>query len=164
MLSKKMEKALNQQINREMFSSYLYLAMSAHLEDVHLLGMAKWMRVQAQEEMSHAMKLFSYMQERGAKPDLRAIEEPQKEWASPLALFEASLAHEQFITKSIHEIVDLAAAEKDHATNIFLHWFVTEQVEEESSLDPIIHRLRIGGEIIPALYALDRELGMRASK
>jgi ferritin len=164
MISKTMQDSLNQQLNRELYSHYIYLAMSAHLESRYLKGMARWMRLQAEEELGHAMKFFDYLQERGATPNLTLIEQPPKEWASPLAVFEAALAHEQLITKSINTLVDVAAGEKDHATGNFLQWFVTEQVEEEANLDPIIYRLKLSGENVAALYALDRELEMRAAK
>jgi ferritin len=123
--------------------------------------MAAWMQAQAQEEMVHAMKLYSYVHEARGRVTLAAIEGPPAEWASPLAVFEAALAHEQKVTSLIHKLVDLAIAEKDHATNIMLQWFVTEQVEEEASADAVVQQLQRLGDSPQGLALLDRELGQR---
>jgi ferritin len=163
MLSKKMEKALNTQMNEELYSFYIYLSMAAYLEANYLKGMAVWMQQQAREEMSHAMKFFSYIHDRNAEVTLHAIEQPPKRWESALAVFENAYAHEQHITERINSLVDLAAKENDHATANFLQWFVKEQVEEEASVDPIVHRLKLAGDNVAAVYVLDRELGMRAA-
>lgn len=163
MIGKNMEQALNTQINAELYSFYLYLAMSGHLEGLNFKGMAKWMRVQAQEEMGHAMRFFDFLHERGAAVTLLAIDQPQAKWASIPAVFKAAAAHERSITKKIHALVDKAVAEKDHATANFLQWFVKEQVEEEATLTPIVARLEAIGDSTGALYFLDHELGKRGA-
>lgn len=163
MLSNTMEAALNEQIREEMYSSYLYLAMSAYFEGLDLRGMAKWMRVQAQEENSHAMKLFDYVFERGGTVTLKAIAEPQASWASPAAAFAAALAHERHITSCIHALVEKAAAEHDHGTVGLLQWYVKEQVEEEANAEPIVRRLEKIGDNMVGLLFTDRELGSRGA-
>jgi len=163
MLSKKIEDALNKQLNLEMFSSYLYLSMAAYFESTSLPGMAGWMRAQAEEEFGHAMKFFGFINERGGRVVLDAIERPKTEWNSPLDVFQDAYEHEQHITKTINELVELAAAERDHATSIFLQWFVTEQVEEEATVQQIIAKLKLVSEAGPAILMLDRELGQRGS-
>ena len=161
MISKKMEKALNEQINAEMYSAYLYLAMAAHFESENLAGMANWMRIQVQEETAHAMKFFDFVNERRGRVVLKAIDQPAKAWKSPLAAFEASFKHEQMITKRINDLVNLALQEKDHATNAFLQWFVNEQVEEETSVDKVIQMLKMADQAPSVLLMIDRELGRR---
>ncbi len=160
MLSEKMEEALNEQINKEMYSAYLYMAMSAHSKHIGLDGFANWFMVQYQEEMTHAMKIYDYINEQGGKVKLRAIKEPPTEFESPLKMFEATLEHEKFITKSINELMDLAIKENDHATQIFLHWFVTEQIEEEANDNEIIAKLKLVGDG-NGLFMLDKELAAR---
>jgi len=162
MIGSKMEKALNEQINAEMYSSYIYLAMAAWLESQNWDGMATWMKAQSQEEMSHALKIFDYVHERGGRVTLAAIGAPAVEWASPLAVFEAALEHERFITSRITALVDLAQAERDHGTNAFLQWFVKEQVEEEATVEPIVAKLQRAGDHMAALMGLDRFLGTRS--
>ena len=161
MLSKKMESALNGQLNAELFSSYLYLSMAACFESTNMQGMAKWMKVQAKEEEGHATKFFDYIVDRGGRVKLAAIEAPESEWASPLAAFEAAYAHEQKVTGMIGELVKMAKDEGDAATDIFLQWFVTEQVEEEKNADEIVQKLRMVKEAMPALLMLDAVLGKR---
>jgi len=161
MLSEKMQDALNGQLNREMYSAYLYLAMSAYSTYIGLKGFANWFMVQYQEEMMHAMKIYDYINDQGGQVKLMAIEQPLTEFESPLDMFEKTLEHEKFITKSINELVDLAIAEKDHATNIFLQWFVTEQIEEESNDKDIIARLKLIGKDGNGLLMLDKELAAR---
>ena len=161
MLTKKMEKALNEQLNAELYSAYLYLAMSAWFESQNLPGLAGWMRIQHREETSHAMKFFKFVAERRGRVTLSAIEEPAKEWKSPLAAFEAAFEHEQYITGRIGDLVNLASAEKDHATSTFLQWFVNEQVEEESSVDSIIQKLKMAEKAPAAMLMLDQVLGQR---
>ena len=161
MLSEKMQDALNGQLNREMYSAYLYLAMSAYSTYIGLKGFANWFMVQYQEEMMHAMKIYNYINDQGGQVKLMAIEQPLTEFESPLDMFEKTLEHEKFITKSINELVDLAIAEKDHATNIFLQWFVTEQIEEESNDKDIIARLKLIGKDGNGLLMLDKELAAR---
>jgi len=161
MLSKKMEKALNQQINKEMYSAYLYMAMSAHSTSEGLNGFANWFMVQYHEEMEHAMRIYNYINDQGGKVVLKAIDEPASKFDGPMDMFEKTLAHEQFITKSINELVDIAEAEKDHATKIFLQWFVTEQVEEEANDHEIIDKLKLVGDKGNGLFMVDKELGAR---
>lgn len=161
MLSEKMAKALNNQINEELFSAYLYLSMSAWFETQNLKGFANWMMIQNQEEQFHAMKMFNYINERGSSVELTAINDPQLTWDSPLAAFEAALKHEQHITGCINDLSHLAMEEKDRATQIFLEWYVTEQVEEEATADEIIQNLKLVGGDGQGIFMLDRELGTR---
>jgi ferritin len=161
MLSEKMAEALNGQVNKEMYSAYLYMAMSAHANDRGLKGFANWFMVQYHEEMLHAMKIYEYIQRQGAPIKLQVIEQPPAEFASVLEMFEKTLTHERFITRSINELVELAVAEKDHATQIFLQWYVTEQVEEEENDTDIIAQLKLIGDNPHALMMLDRELTTR---
>jgi ferritin len=161
MLHQKIQDALNQQLNAELYSSYLYLSMAAHFESQGLRGMAHWMRAQTQEENSHAMKFFDFIIERGGKVILSRIDAPTTEWSSPTAVFEETYAHECKVTGSINKLVDLAAAEKDHATAIFLQWFVTEQVEEEASASAVLEKLKLTGDQGASVFMLDRELGQR---
>jgi len=161
MLSASMQKAINSQINAEFYSSYLYLAMSAHFESMSLAGMANWMRMQAQEEMFHGMKMYDFVHERGGKVVLSAISKPPANWKTPLAVFSEVLKHEQKVTALINELVNAALDERDHATNIFLQWFVTEQVEEEASASAIVDKLKMIGKDANGLFVLDQELGQR---
>ncbi|MDG6243641.1 MAG: ferritin [Methanolobus sp.] len=162
MLSENMTEALNGQINKEMYSAYLYMDMSAHCTYEGLGGFANWFMVQYQEEMSHAMKIYDYINEQGGKVVLNAIEKPPGTFGTPLEMFEATLKHEQFITKSIHELVELAYEEKDYATQIFLQWFVTEQIEEEANDNELIAKLKLVGNDGNGLFMLDRELEARS--
>lgn len=161
MIKKKMQETLNKQSNRELYSSYLYLSMSAYFESINLKGFANWMMVQAQEELVHAMKFYDYVVERGGRVILDAIEAPPSEWASPMKVFEYTYKHEQKVTGLINNLVNLAVAEKDHATNSFLQWFVTEQVEEEASADEVVQKLKLAGDEGSGLFMLDRELAQR---
>lgn len=161
MIDPKMQDALNEQINAELYSSYLYLAMAAYFEDINLGGFANWMRVQTQEENTHAMKMYDYVVERGGRVLLKAIEEPPAEWDSPLAAFQNAYAHEQHITARINDLVNTARELKDHATDSFLQWFVDEQVEEERSADDIVQKLKLMEGFKGGLFMLDRELGQR---
>lgn len=161
MIKGKIEKALNDQINAEMYSSYLYLSMSSYFSSINLNGFATWMRVQAQEELTHAMKFYDYVIERGGRVTVKAIEAPPAEWDSPLKVFEHVYTHEQKVTGLINDLVNLAIAEKDHATTAFLQWFVTEQVEEESSADEIVQKVKLVGDQGAGLLMLDQELGQR---
>ena len=161
MIKGKIEKALNDQINAEMYSSYLYLSMSSYFSSINLNGFATWMRVQAQEELMHAMKFYDYVIERGGRVTVKAIEAPPAEWDSPLKVFEHVYTHEQKVTGLINDLVNLAIAEKDHATTAFLQWFVTEQVEEESSADEIVQKVKLVGDQGAGLLMLDQELGQR---
>ena len=161
MLTPRIEQELNKQLNKELFSSYLYMSMAAYFQSVDLLGFANWMQVQSKEELMHAEKLYLFIQERNGKVILEQIEKPQTEWASPLEAFENSLKHELFITDSINELVNTAYEEKDHATNIFLQWFVTEQIEEESNATEIIRKLKLMKDAPGGMYMLDKELAAR---
>lgn len=161
MISKKMVEAFNHQINAEIFSSYLYLSMSAYFEDLGLPGFTNWMKVQAQEEMVHAMKFFNELAERDGRVVLAAIDQPETEWESPLAVAESVYAHEQKVTALINQLVTLAREESDYAAETFLHWFVTEQVEEESSAKAIVDQLKLIQGQPQGLFMIDRELGSR---
>jgi ferritin len=161
MINKKMEQALNQQVNAEMYSAYLYLSMESYFKNLNLNGFANWMRVQTQEEMVHAMKIYDFINNRGGRILLKAIDGPPTTWDSPLAVFEAVLVHEQKVTGLIHELVDLAIREKDHAANSFLQWFVTEQVEEEASADAAVQQLKMMENAPGGMFMLDREFGQR---
>ena len=161
MIDKKMEEAINQQINEEMYSAYLYMSMSAYFEDIGLKGFANWMYVQYQEEMDHAMKFYRYLVERGGRVRLYAIKEPPHEWKSPLDAMEQTLKHEQHITKCINDLVDLAENLKDRATFNLLQWYIDEQVEEEANDEEIINQLKLIGDNGQGLLMLDRELGQR---
>jgi len=161
MIAPKMRDALNGQINAELYSSYLYLAMAAYFEDINLSGFANWMRVQAQEENMHAMKIYDYVAERGGRVLLKAIDEPPSEWESALAVFEVTYEHEQKVTGLINDLVDLARELRDHATESFLQWFVDEQVEEEQSADDIVQKLKPMEGFKGGLFMLDGELGQR---
>ena len=161
MLKKKMLKGMNDQINAEMFSAYLYLSMENYFQSISLRGFAAWMRVQAQEEMTHAMKFYDFIHERGGKVSLESIAKPEATWESPLAAFEAVLAHERHVTSLINDLVDLAINEKDHASNIFLQWFVSEQVEEESSAGEIVDKLKLIKDNPSGLFMVDAELSKR---
>ncbi len=161
MIKEKIQDALNKQINAELYSSYLYLSMSAYFESINLKGCANWMRVQTQEELVHTMKFYDYLIERGGKVLLSSIESPPTEWPSPLAIFENAYQHEQKVTGLINELVDLAIAEKDHATNNFLQWFVSEQVEEEASADEVVQKIKLMGDARGGIFMLDRELAQR---
>lgn len=162
MLSNKMKDALNAQINKELQSAYIYLGMANYLEEQNFTGMAAWMKHQAHEELGHADKLMSYLFDRSAAVELEAIEKPANSYESVAAAFEEGLAHERVITKSIHELVFLAREEKDLATESFLNWFVTEQVEEEASFSYIVDLLVKANGHFNGLMVLDAQLRQRA--
>lgn len=161
MITKKVEKALNEQINAELYSSYIYLSMSAYFENQNMKGFANWMRIQAQEELTHAMKFFDFVSERGGKVELKAIDKPESTWKGVLQVIEETYKHELFITSCINNLVNVAIAEKDHATNNFLQWFVSEQVEEEANVSEILEQLKMIDGKGPGLFMLDRELKTR---
>ncbi len=161
MLSSRMQDAFNSQINAELYSSYLYLSMSSYFADRNLPGFANWMRIQAQEELLHAMKFFDFVMERKGRAILKNIETPPAEWKGPLDIFEAAYKHEQHVTALINNLVGLAMDEKDYASNAFLQWFVNEQVEEEAAADHIVEQLRLIDQSKGGLFMLDRELGQR---
>jgi ferritin len=161
MLTGKVNSALNKQLNNELYSAYLYLSMSSYAGSIGLKGVANWFMVQYQEEMVHAMTFFNFINSRGEHCQLDAIAAPPTEFPTVLDMFEQTLGHEQFITASINELTDLALAEKDHATHIFLQWFITEQIEEEESDRDIIGKLRLIGDNGQGLLMLDNELAAR---
>jgi ferritin len=163
-LKQKIEKAINKQINAELWSAYLYLSMSAYFESINLGGFANWMRVQAQEEVGHAMKFYNHVIERRGRVTVTAISAPPVSWKSPLNAFEESFKHEQKVTGLINDIANMAIAEKDHATASMLKWFIDEQVEEELSTDAIVQKLKLIGANTGGLYILDRELAERKMK
>jgi len=161
MISEKMQKELNKQINEEMYSSYLYLAMSAYFKSENYDGFGAWMEKQSQEEYAHAMKFFGYLNDIGARVELEKIDKPDMEWKSPEDAFKGALKHEKHITACINKLTDLAYEEKDHATRGFLAWFIQEQVEEVATATAIVEKFKMIGDNKSALYMLDRELGSR---
>jgi len=164
MLSKTMEKALNGQINAELYSGYLYQAMHAWCLDQGLEGFANWMQVQALEEATHALRIYGHVAERGGRVVLAAIEKPQEAWDSALAMFEHVYEHEQKVTALINDLVTLAVEERDYATQNFLQWFVAEQVEEEASAGEVVGKLELAGGKGSGLFMIDRDLGARPFK
>jgi ferritin len=163
MLSTTLQDAVIEQIRNEISSAYLYLSMAAYCESKNLSGFAKWLRVQWQEELSHGIKLFDFVHDRGGRVVLRSLDTPQSEFKSPLDVFETVYAHEQKVTASINRLYDLAVKENDHATQVELQWFIKEQVEEEKNASEIVAMIKMLGEAGPALIMLDRQLGARGS-
>ncbi len=161
MLSQKLQDALNEQMKNEFFSAYLYMAIAGYFESEDLPGIASWMRVQALEELTHGEKFFNFIAETGGRTALRGFDAPQNEYASPLDAFQYGLKHENFVTDSINKLMDLAKEESNHAAQIFLQWFVTEQVEEEASFGLILRKLERIGNDGNGLLRLDEELGQR---
>ena len=161
MISKKMQDALNGQTNAELYSAYLYLSMEAYFQSLNLAGFANWMRVQTQEELMHAMKMYDFVNERGGRVILKSIAQPPSEWESGLAVFEAVYKHEQKVTGLINDLVNLAVDEKDHATNSFLQWFVNEQVEEEDGAGKVLGQLKLVKDSPQAVFMMDKEMGQR---
>ena len=161
MLSQKLQDAINEQIRDELYSAYLYLSMAAYTETINLPGFSSWMRLQAQEEVSHAMKFFEFVNERGGRVVLHAIDQPPTEFESPLGIFEMTLEHEQKVTGLIHKLYELALDEKDYPTQVMLQWFIEEQVEEEDSASQILETLKMIGDKGHALVAFDRALAQR---
>ncbi|MGD0590768.1 MAG: ferritin [Bacteroidota bacterium] len=163
MLSKSLQDAINEQINLELSSAYVYLSMSAHFEDETLSGFANWMRVQYHEENGHAMKFFKYVYDRGGKVHLKAISQPAAKFKTPLDVFNLVLEHEQEVTASINKLYELAVKEKDYASQSFLQWFINEQVEEEKNATDIMNMLKMIGSTPISLMMADRQLGARKS-
>ncbi|MCK4600971.1 MAG: ferritin [Phycisphaerae bacterium] len=161
MIDKKIQDAFNDQINAETYSAYLYWSMANYFESINLAGSANWMLCQAQEEMVHATKFADFINERSGRVLLKAIDAPPIDWDSPLAVFEAAYSHEQKVTALINKLVDLADEVGDHASKIFLQWFVTEQLEEESSADAVVQKLKLMADAPGGLFMLDRELATR---
>lgn len=161
MLSKQIEKELNDQINAEYWSAYFYLSMAAYFENKNLPGFANWMKVQYQEEISHVLKFFDYVNERGGKVLLKPVDAVKTEWENEIEVFDDTLKHEQKVTGLINNLVNIALEEKDHATHNMLQWYVSEQVEEESSVDKILQQLKMLEGNKHGLLMLDRELKQR---
>lgn len=164
MINPTIEAAINDQIKHEFESAYLYLSMSAYFESVNLSGFAHWMRLQYEEETVHAMKLFDYLHDRGGRAVLQAMAQPQSTFNSSLEVFEMALHHEQRVTALINSLYDLAIKENDHATQIHLQWFITEQVEEEKSASDVVEKLKMAGDHPGALFLLNEQLGSRAAE
>ena len=156
-----LEKMLNEQVNAEFYSAYLYLSMAAHFESVDLQGFANWMRVQYQEETTHALMIFDYINDRNGRVKLTPIAAPKIEWASPLKAFRDAYEHEKHVSKLIHNLVNKSRQLSDNSTDTFLQWFVTEQIEEESNTYRVAQQLKLAGDDKSALLMLDRELARR---
>jgi ferritin len=161
-MDRAVQDAINEQIRNELYSGYVYLAMSAHFEEQNLTGFANWMRLQAQEELAHGMRLFDYLLDRGGRVVLEGIEQPPTDWGTPLQIFEHALEHERRVTGMIDALYDLAREKRDNATQVALQWFITEQVEEEASADAAVDQLRRAGDNAAALLMLDQKFGARA--
>lgn len=161
MLTKKLQDALNEQINKEFFAEYLYLSMSAYLESIEMEGFANYFNIQAQEEHFHAMKMFNFVHDKGGRVILKTLKEPKSDYSSVMNVIEESLNHEKFVTKSINELMDTAIKENDHSVKSFLEWYVDEQVEEEATISKLLAKLKlINGEGL-GLLTLDNQMGMR---
>ena len=152
---------LNKQINQELYSSYVYLSMSAWFETRNLRGFAHWMRIQAQEELTHVMKLYTYIVDKNGRVELAAVQAPKIEWESPLKAVKEAYKHECDVSESINRLVTLAMKEEDHSTRVFLQWFVAEQVEEESNADSLVQKLKLIEGFPPGLFMIDNELAGR---
>lgn len=161
MINEKVAKVLNEQINKELYSAYLYLSMSAYFSDTGLLGFANWMRIQAQEEQAHAMLIYDFLINRGEKVILSNVDAPPNDWKCPLCVMEEVLKHEEYVTSLINNIVTVAEEIKDRATMSYFNWFVDEQVEEEANAQDIISKLKLIGDDKSALYLLDKDLAAR---
>ncbi|MBN1897610.1 MAG: ferritin [Spirochaetes bacterium] len=161
LLSKKMQDAINQQINRELYSAYLYLAMASHLESENLSGFANWMEIQAKEETEHAMKFYKYINERGGRVILKDVEAPPAAWKSPLEVFEQVYEHEKKVTSLINNLMKMAKAENDYASESMLKWFIDEQVEEEDNALTILEQLKMARGAVNLIFQIDRALGKR---
>jgi ferritin len=163
MLNPEIQDALNKQINAEFYSAYLYLSMSAHFEAQSLTGMAHWMRIQAQEEVGHALKFFDFIHERDGRVTLTEIDRPKTKWDSPSEVFQDAYEHEQKVTGMINNLSTLAASSNDHAAHNFLEWFVAEQVEEENTVRTIVDQLKLVGDDGVGQFILDGQLGQRTA-
>jgi len=161
-MDKKLLQEMNLQINKEMYSGYLYLSMAAHFESENLPGFSHWMTMQAEEELEHAMKFFNFLNEIGERVELDTIEKPDTEFDDPIKVFEQVLEHEKYVTSRIHLLYNLAVEKNDYPAQMFLQWFVNEQVEEEANATAILEMLKIGGAKGNALLMIDRQLADRA--
>ncbi len=164
MINKAMQDAMNEQVNKEFFSSYLYLSMAAYFEERNLAGFAHWMRIQEAEEREHAMKFYNFVLERGGKVTLKALQAPKTDWKSSLELFEEAAAHEAMITASINALYELAMKEKDYPALTMLQWFITEQVEEEKNAADIVANLKLIEDRGTAVLMLDHRLAKRGGE
>ena len=162
MVNEKMGNAINEQINWELYSSYLYMSMAAYFESKNLKGCSSWMRIQAMEELTHVKRFYDFLTARGGRVLLSEIKAPPTEWETPLTVFEETLKHEQHVTSRINDLVDLSLELRDHATNSFLKWFVDEQVEEEESVDEVLQSLKLNENNPGGLFMIDKELAQRA--
>ncbi|HJO95400.1 MAG TPA: ferritin [Victivallales bacterium] len=160
-MDSKMVDAINEQINFEFYSSYIYLSMSAYLKSLNLNGFAHWLEIQVQEELAHAMKLFNFLEDRNGKVILEAIEKPKSTWNSPLDAFQDAYEHEKIVTARINNLVDMALTQKDHATNAHLQWFISEQVEEESNFCTIVQQISLAEKSPGGFFLLDKEFSQR---
>lgn len=161
MINEKLEKAFNDQINKELYSEYLYLSMQAYFERLNLKGFVNWMSVQVQEEHAHALGMFDYLNQRGGNVQLEAIDKPETDWESPLAVFEQVLEHEEYVTSRINALMDVAEETKDRAAMSFLNWYLKEQVEEEDNVGNVLAILKLIGDDKKALLMLDKDLATR---
>lgn len=161
MINTEVSKVLNEQVNKELFSAYLYLSMSAYFSDLGLAGFANWMRVQAQEEQAHAMLIYDFIISRGEKVILEKIDAPQTHWKNTLEVMQEVLKHEVYVTSLINNILSVAEQQKDRATTSYFMWFIDEQVQEEASAQEIIQKLLLIGEDKSALFMLDKDLAAR---
>lgn len=161
MLKPNIQEGLNKQINQELYSAYVYLSMSAWFEATNLRGFAHWMRIQAQEELTHVMKIYGYIVNKNGRVELAAVQAPKIEWESPLKAVEEAYKHECDVSESINRLESLAMKEEDHATRVFLQWFVAEQVEEESNADALVQKLKLIEGFPPGLFMIDNELAGR---
>ena len=161
MLKDNIQEAFNQQINAEIYSAYLYMSMAAYFEGLQLAGFAHWLKIQAQEEMTHALRFYNFVHERGGRVTLTAIKAPETSWESPLAALEAVLKHEQLVTSLINKLVALARTENDYASDNFLQWFVKEQVEEEASAGEVIGKLNLVNQTSGGMFMLDKDMAAR---
>jgi ferritin len=164
MLKQKMQDAINRQMNREMYSAYLYLSMAAYFDSLKLRGFSHWMQTQVMEELIHTRKFYDYLVAKGGRAVMAEIESPPVNWASPLAAFEYTLKHEKFVTGLIHKLVDVAAELKDSGTREFLQWYIKEQVEEEESAEKAVAKLKLAGKTRSKLLATDKAFGRRPAK
>ena len=161
MINKEMSDALNHQVNEELYSAYIYASMVTYFEEANLKGFAHWMRLQTKEELAHAQKIVEYLFDRGARVKMEAVEEPPSDWDSPLAVFEAAYKHECHISDCINKLSSLAIKLDDHATRVFLQWFVEEQVEEEANADDMVQQLKLVEASRGGLFMLDKQAAGR---
>ncbi len=163
MISKNMQDAINEQIKNEVYSAYIYLSMSAHFEALNLSGFSQWLRIQYEEELSHALKLYEHVLERGGRITLLPIPQPKSEWKTSLDAFKEVLAHEELVTSLIHQLYETALMEKDYPAQVMLQWFINEQVEEEKNATEIVEQLKLIDAHGTAVLMLDHQLGKRGN-